>query len=312
MVPSNILLTPGTLWQKVKEQSQSALACGALHSIPTNYELLAVEEIEFLVRILVNLQRKDEVKKKQEELKKDLPHAKNFNPFLPYEKDLFVSDLTDTHLCLLNKFNAVDHHLLLITRDFESQENALTLADFLAVAVTLAEIDGLIFYNSGKIAGASQPHKHLQLVPLPLVPNGLPLPIAPWIQQAIVQSDVSTIPQLPFLHSLMGYNISNWENPLEIAQTWLDCYQRLLEKVGLIQPLSDQPNPYNLLMTREWMMVIPRSHDSYDNIAVNALGFAGALLVRNAEQMEQLKQIGPLTLLQKVGMEKARPESSDT
>ncbi|NIO40609.1 MAG: phosphorylase, partial [Burkholderiales bacterium] len=38
------------------------------------------------------------------------------NPFLPYGKDLFVSDISETHLALLNKFNVIDYHLLIVTR----------------------------------------------------------------------------------------------------------------------------------------------------------------------------------------------------
>ena len=158
---NKILLEPGTLWQRLIDQTEFALDCGALQSIATNYELLEVGDIQFLVRILVNLQRKNEAKKEQK--KREKSSGKNFNPFLPYEEDLFVSDLTDTHLCLLNKFNAVDHHLLMITREFEEQENQLNLADFLAVVLTLREIEGLVFYNSGKLAGASQRHKHCLL-----------------------------------------------------------------------------------------------------------------------------------------------------
>jgi ATP adenylyltransferase len=49
--------------------------------------------------------------------------------------------------------------------------------------------------------------------------------------------------------------------------------------------------------------LIPRSQESYNGIEVNALGFVGALLVRNPNQFEQLQAIGPLTLLKKVGIE---------
>jgi ATP adenylyltransferase len=220
-----------------------------------------------------------------------------------------VSNLTDTHLCLLNKFNAVDHHLLIITREFEEQKNSLNFADFLAVAITLTEIDGLVFYNSGKLAGASQRHKHLQLVPLPLVPKGLSLPISPWINHVIHPSEINTISQFPFVHAVISYADIWQKNSLEIAEILLEKYQQLLAKVGL---KVEHPQAYNFLMTRQWMMIIPRFKESYDGISVNSLGFAGALLVRNAEQMEQLKQIGPLTLLQKVALEKALLETSNT
>ena len=307
---NKILLEPGTLWQRLIDQTEFALDCGALQSIATNYELLEVGDIQFLVRILVNLQRKNEAKKEQK--KREKSSGKNFNPFLPYEEDLFVSDLTDTHLCLLNKFNAVDHHLLMITRDFEEQENQLNLADFLAVVLTLREIEGLVFYNSGKLAGASQRHKHLQLVPLPLVPQGLSVPISPWMTDVCLKEEIHTIPQFPFINAIAACPDISTINPLEIAPILLEKYQQLLTKMDLDPQKSGKPAPYNLLMTREWMMVIPRSKESYKNISINSLGFAGALLVRNAEQMEQLKQIGPLTFLQKVGIKKTSSEARNT
>jgi ATP adenylyltransferase len=307
---NKIFLEPSTLWQRLIDQTEFALDCGALHPIATNYELLEVGDLQFLVRILVNLQRKTEAKKEQK--KREKSSGKNFNPFLPYEEDLFVSDLTDTHLCLLNKFNAVDQHLLMITREFEEQENQLNLADFLAVTLTLREIEGLVFYNSGKLAGASQRHKHLQLVPLPLVPQGLSLPISPWITDVCLKQEINTIPQFPFINAIAACPDICSTNPLEIAPILLEKYQQLLTKMDLDPHKSGKPAPYNLLMTRQWMMIIPRSKESYKNISINSLGFAGALLVRNAEQMEQLKQIGPLTFLQKVGIKKSSSEARNT
>ncbi|HEY9871936.1 MAG TPA: hypothetical protein V6D12_00765, partial [Candidatus Obscuribacterales bacterium] len=114
-------MEPGTLWDKVTKQTEFALSCGALHPIPTKCEILEQDGIRFLVRILSNLVRKDEAKQKQD--KAPDTSGKDFNPFLPYEQDLFVADISDTHVCLLNKFNIVDHHLLIITREFEEQEN---------------------------------------------------------------------------------------------------------------------------------------------------------------------------------------------
>ena len=40
----------------------------------------------------------------------------------------------------------------------------------------MAGLDGLAFYNSGEVAGASQRHKHLQLIQ-PLGPDGLRAPM---------------------------------------------------------------------------------------------------------------------------------------
>ena len=67
---------------------------------------------------------------------------------------MYVADLSATHVGLLNKFYVVPHHLLIVTRHFESQESSLTPADFQTLWSCLAEYNSLGFYNSGAAAGA--------------------------------------------------------------------------------------------------------------------------------------------------------------
>ncbi len=283
-----ILLKPGTLWTSVRNKTAHALQCGALLSIPTEFEFVEQGGVNFLVRIVSNLERKKTAKQNQNQ---------EFNPFLPYEEDLFVADISDTHVCILNKFNVVDYHLLIITRAFEEQDSLLTLEDFAAMWACLADYDGLAFYNSGKIAGASQRHKHLQIVPLPLAPSGTQIPISPLLSSAKFQNTRATIPGLPFLHAFAPLDSRGMESPFTAAAATLEQYQTLLQVLGL--QVSD---PYNLLATREWMLIVPRSHEEFESISVNSLGFAGALLVRNHAQMQILKTIGPMNILKSVGV----------
>jgi ATP adenylyltransferase len=292
MTQEKILLKPDTLWTRVKQRTQTALQCGALKSIPTEFELVEQDGINFLVRILVNLDLKKAATEVQE--KQTRTTGKEFNPFLPYEEDLFVADISNTHLCILNKFNVVEHHLLIITRAFESQENLLTVEDFAAMWTCLAtNFRGLVFYNGGRLAGASQRHKHLQIIPLPLA-EGIDIPIAPLFSQAKFQGAIATIPRLPFLHAFTQLDSE------EDAETILEKYHSLLTAVGM-EPISGISMAYNLLATREWMLIVRRSQESFQSISVNSLGFAGALLVRNPEEMQILKQIGPMNLLRNVG-----------
>jgi len=302
MIQEILALQSGTLWTRVKEQTQHALASGALQPIPTECEFVEQEGIRFLVRILSNLVRKDKAKQQE----KKSTSGKEFNPFLPYEENLFVTDISETHLCLLNKFNVVDYHLLIITRAFEEQESLLTQLDFEAMWACLAEIDGLVFYNAGKAAGASQRHKHLQLIPLPLDQEGLRIPIEPVVTKAQFSGFVGIIPQFPFKHGLVRFDASWVKSHLEAAVATLDSYHILLESLDLLKDIevSDikQSHPYNLLVTREWMLIIPRSQECFESISVNSLGFSGALLVRNHQQMELLKAYCPITVLQGVAI----------
>ena len=81
------------------------------------------------------------------------------NPFLPYEEDLWVSHLSPSHTLLLNKFNVVPYHLLVVTREFQSQQDPLKAADFDATLMV-----GGLFFQGFRC-------KRLELTRLP-GPNG--------------------------------------------------------------------------------------------------------------------------------------------
>ncbi len=303
-IPMTVLLKQGTLWERLKDRTEKALRCRLLQSIPTESEFIEDGGIRFLVRMLSSLERKDEARKKQD---REIVTARaEMNPFLPYDEDMLVADISETHVGLLNKFNVVDYHLLIVTRSFEEQESLLTLHDFEAMWACMAEYEGLAFYNGGEIAGASQPHKHLQIVPLPLASSGPKVPIEPVFTSVRFQDAVGTTPGLPFIHAFIRLDPLWMKPPLDAARVMLKCYYNLLRAVGLrgvdMVDGRRQLNPYNLLVTREWMLLVPRLRECFDSISVNSLGFAGALLVRNERQMNVLKKHGPMTLLKSVAV----------
>lgn len=54
------------------------------------------------------------------------------DPFAPYDDALWVDHLSATHTLLLNKFNVVPYHVLVVTKDFQPQTDSLNLQDFAA------------------------------------------------------------------------------------------------------------------------------------------------------------------------------------
>jgi ATP adenylyltransferase len=299
----NRRLAPGTLWPAMLRQAEHALRCGALQPVDTFQTVIESGGVRFVVRQVSSL-----IRKEQQRPQTQMLHGEKrppVNPFLPFEPDLFVADISDTHLALLNKFNVIDNHLLIVTRDFEAQEALLNLADFESLIACLAEFDGIGFYNAGAAAGASQAHKHLQIMPLPLGDGEPPVPVESLLANTVADAPAQRIPGLPFLHAFARLE-AGAATSVDAAPSVLACYRALLDAAG-IQPIEAngelrQSAPYNLLVTRQWMLLVPRSAERVEGISINALGFAGSLFVRDAAQMNVIERLGPMAALQRVAL----------
>jgi ATP adenylyltransferase len=216
---------------------------------------------------------------------------------------MYVTDASETHVCLLNKFSVVDHHLLIVTREFEHQQSPLDRADFESLWRCMAEFDSLGFYNGGEISGASQPHKHLQLVPLPMAPEGPRIPIEPLLDTASTQDGIGEAAGLPFPHVFARFASGLSGSLSDAAEMTLSLYCEMMRTLGLHPDVAQTDRierNYNLLVTRQWMLLVPRGRERFESISLNALAFAGALLVRSESEMDALKKHGPMKALEYV------------
>jgi ATP adenylyltransferase len=280
-------ISPGALWDAIIHQTRLAIQAGALQGIATEQVRIRDGGVPFLVRAVSSLRHKP---RNTTTVAKAQQIDTEFDPFLPPEPPLTLGEISPSHLAVLNKFNVLDHHLLLVTRDFEDQESWLTLADMAALRFALSAGDGLAFYNGGQAAGASQRHKHLQWIPLPLI-EGEPLPIEKILHQG-----------LPFSHALVSLEGLEWRDETHAPEQLLSHYAALLGEIGIGAENRGgrlvQSAPYNLLITRRWMLAVPRVRECLDSISLNSLGFAGSLFVRDEREMGILQEIGPMRLLQ--------------
>ena len=288
-------LQPGSFWSTVRNRSNEALRAGALHPISTKADFVEDGGIEFVVRVSDNLLRKREAPGSYHAPRRD-------NPFLPPEPGLTIGSLAPHHVAVLNKFNVIEDHVLVVTRGFAHQESPLTADDFAAVAPGLAEGAGLAFYNAGRTAGASQPHKHFQLVPLPLGRRAA-VPTAVLFDGAA--DGVQTVARLGFRHAFSRVETPVAE-PEAFGRACHDLYRRALAGLGLIEaPHGEEESrlpPYNLLLTERWMFIAPRRAEHYRDVSVNALGYAGSLLVSSPDKLDYVRATGPLTILDSVSI----------
>jgi ATP adenylyltransferase len=278
---------PAALCDRLREQTERALTSGALKPIPTEVETVRDGGLDFQVRIAPSLE--DKIREAREQ-QAQAAAGQPADPFASPEPDLYLGPLSATHFGLLNKFPVLANHLLLITRAFEDQQAPLNRADFGALSACLAEMDGLGFYNAGPIAGASQAHKHLQLVP-PLQPgSSRPAPVETLLDPGSLPREPGQVAALPFPHAACSLS------PEAGAEELLDRYHALRGALGL----TGSQAPYNFLVTRRWMLLVPRCREGFEGIMVNALGFAGGFLVRNRADFAHLAEVGPMRVLQGV------------
>jgi len=280
------LVEPEILGRKIDTVSRSGRASGALEPIPTRVEVVEDSGVSFLVHVHTGLVKKAKARLNQK--------ASGTNPFLPPDPDLLIGNLSPTHCLVLNKFNVFEHHVLIVTREYVSQDELLTVDDLAALASTMCAVDGLGFYNGGTIGGASQPHRHLQLVPVPFGQGPHPTPVDSLLRTENLPTSAGTVEGLPFAHAVVSLKGS--ATRASGASLLHTRYLELLEAIGI----DDRSRPYNLLVTRRWMMVVPRSREHWGSVSVNALGFAGSLLVRDNVQLERLRRHGPMAVLRAV------------
>ncbi|MCA1788384.1 MAG: hypothetical protein LC667_00600 [Thioalkalivibrio sp.] len=304
---TEILLEPGSLAKAVDERTRQALGDGDLLPIETEQERITDGGVGFLVRVSASLKRKETDKQHRAAGKSERPA----NPFLPPEPELTVGEISTRHLAVLNKFNVLDRHVLIVTRAFEHQETLLTPGDLRALFACMAEYPSLGFYNGGTIAGASQRHKHLQIVPLPFDPDGPAVPMEPLLD-AGWRGSVGHCPDLPFAHAFARLDRPIEAAPMETAEQAASLYPELLAAVGIGGVESDgevrQSAPYNLLVADAWMLAVPRAEEFFRGVSVNALGFAGSLFVKDHNQLEVIRAAGPMHILQAVaGLAPAKP-----
>lgn len=294
----------------IRARTASALASGDLSPLQTSETVIEQSGLRFIVRWAEALARKDAAKAAAPAAGKDAagasvilpggPRDPNFNPFLNPDPALTVGPIGTQHTIVLNKFPVCLHHLVLARREFAEQLTPLELCDFGVLAELLGTLGGLGFYNGGAPAGASQRHKHVQWVPAE--PGNASLAqLAADLPRDARPGTVYRHPALPMAHALLKVEAGLGGDPVASAAAMLAAYDLGRQHLGL-QPGADGLLPsFNMLVGDGWLLLVPRSQEHFEGISINALSFGGTIYVRQPEQVELIRQTGPLQALASVG-----------
>ncbi|WAO88703.1 Hypothetical protein NCS54_00606300 [Fusarium falciforme] len=274
-------------------------------------------------------------KAEEEEIKRQARKARMLanDVFNNPPEALRISDLGPSHYLVLNKFAVAAEHFILATNDFKDQDHLLERDDFAAIRACIDGYenpdggDGLFtFFNSGEFSGASQAHRHVQMIPISRMKDGLG-PDSPWsiVADKLTVKDKlfgTIVAKLPF--TAIARNISGM-NADQLHLTYLDMYQKGCMVEATItrdpkhesEPHLDGPSriSYNLAMTKDTMVLLPRLSDKIHleddegkplgiKLSVNGTILAGTVLVKEYHDYKTIQQFpGALTRgLQHIGV----------
>lgn len=226
-------------------------------------------------------------------------HSEPFDPFESPPPELFIADLPPSHKLVLNKFAIVPEHFILATSAFKEQTHLLEEADLAATYACLRayKTEGLelyAFFNSGEHSGASQRHRHIQLLPVQSMTAGLESKGAwsPLIDRLV--ADGASLPFATFAAPLPA-DIS----PRRLHELYLSLYYKACAATGIesTQNEGEAQINYNIGLTDSSLVVCPRRAEGVNIVASQGEGFvglngtllAGTLLVKSEVEWDILR-----------------------
>ena len=266
--------------------------------------------------------------------------TKKPDPFENPSPELLIAQIpaqNPAYNLVLNKFPVIPDHFILATREWKSQTDLLEKGDLeatYACVKTWAEVGAgkrlFAFFNSGEDSGASQPHRHIQFLPVEAMAQqegegegeGKRSVWRPLIDVAVEEggSKSKAHPEyrwsdrLPFAHFALPLPSNPSAETLHAI--YLSLYRAAVAAAAAGEGKSHEHDPHqtdgeavishNLAMTESAMMICPRRNESasislskkgVDDevaeagvIALNGTILAGTLMVKAEAEWNELRR----------------------
>jgi ATP adenylyltransferase len=242
---------------------------------------------------------------------------------------MLITELLPSHILVLNKFAIVREHFILATKAFKKQTDLLEAGDLEAAFACLKHWRShgkelFAFFNGGEHSGASQPHRHIQLLPVESMKEGLKEGTwEPIVDKVTSSPDV----ELPFTYFSAG--LPSNATLEELYGIYISLYSQACRAVGAYNEKNGESNDpgsqsisYNLGITDKSIVLCPRISEgcmiSSANDKASAIGpislngtlLAGTLLVKSEDEWQALRHdASQLTeVLARIGIPSSRVE----
>ncbi|KAJ4407500.1 hypothetical protein N0V82_009893 [Gnomoniopsis sp. IMI 355080] len=315
---------PPNLPDLVRATFNKAKANGDVNFYPTQVAVLTPASTPFQLRFSPSLANKPKAPPSSSSSGPE--KKKPFNPFENPPPQLTVASIGPSHTLVLNKFAIVPEHAILITRAFKPQTHLLEADDLAATYACIRayhdcptegrEREELFaFFNCGPHSGASQPHRHLQLLPVARMRDGLAAGghgdgeeaawsvLADRLAEDPTLADSMRVPFATFVERL-GADVQ----PEELHAVYRRLYRRACHAANAGAAMVGEEEllfegeakiSYNLAMTKDAMVVCPRTAEGaavldgegrdVGKLSLNGTVLAGTALVKSEAEWDALR-----------------------
>jgi ATP adenylyltransferase len=204
-----------------------------------------------------------------------------------------IGPISETHFLAYNKFCGYRPHLMILTQDPTlKQTSDLDRADISAawdMLKSLGSQEYVAMFNCGAAAGCSRMHKHMQLVPRPGDDFVLWPELVGWERPPI---------SFKYYEEALTPRMS----AAGVARICEDLVQQARAGEGLQGEDVDGHFAHNVLLTRDWIVVVPRRSHAYEGVTMNAVGFLGMSWGPTEDYVRRWMDVGPLNAMAGCGV----------
>lgn len=227
---------------------------------------------------------------------KSLPTFGPGSDLFNIDPGLTITKVNDTHLLVLNRYCVFRPQYLILTLDsYKRQTESLDETDLAAAWNVLQSMQSehFVIFNCGPKAGCSRLHKHMQMFPK-LDDFGL------FPDQGYEES--AAAPYKYFLARVDGALAERGDTASMLSET----HKRLWFEARDMWATSGEDGtghfPHNVVLTKQWVMVVPRRKCNINGATANAAGMMGTIWVSNQRQIDEFLTLGPANVLSQLGV----------
>ncbi|KAF2462652.1 uncharacterized protein BDR25DRAFT_347664 [Lindgomyces ingoldianus] len=207
------------------------------------------------------------------------------------DERLKLAKLNDSHYLVFNLFCVDKPQFVLLTLDsYRRQHEPMDQDDFEAALKVLTSLDDMyVIYNCTEAAGCSRVHKHMQGL------QGPPRAFESFIHG---EKTESKIPFRHFAHRFSeGFDATSASDLSAIYETFLGQAKQAL---GLSQ--TDDVCPHNVVLWRDWIIVVPRRSAAMGRASANAAGMLGSIWLPEKGLVDEWMRLGCSNVLKALGV----------